>query len=169
MKEHQFKRVDHLDCQTNTEPVEVTQPLDPHITHVHKLQVAATNDGRGAHRKHVDLRGVAAEVENIVMSHPREQGCRLGCSCVCHAHHHLQSPFFFDGLIGSLYVRYSGFATTKNRCNEYFCSKRSQSKAFVIYSFPQWLLGTYLQSHRSTSSYTNMTSLRVLGILSSGV
>ena len=68
-------------------------------------EIAAANDCQGADRRRVDVRGVAAEAENILKSHLQEQGCRLGCSCVCHAHHHLQSPFLLDGLLGSLYIR----------------------------------------------------------------
>ena len=147
IKGDQFRLVNRLDGETNTEPLQVPQLLNTQIANVRNLGTAATDAWRGADRMFVDVRDGAAERVDVLMSQPQGQGCKLGCSCVCHAHHRLQSPTLMNGLLGSLYIRYSGFATAQNRCNEYFCSKQAQFRGIFIYSFPQWLLGTCSQSH----------------------
>ena len=148
MRGDQPRQVDRLEGKKNTEPRHVPHILNPQVASPYELEVAATDARRGTDRSFLGVRDGATGGLAVLMSPNQEQGCKLSCSCICHAHHRLQSPLFMDGLLGSLCVRYSGCPAGKPQCNEYFCRQQSQFRAIFIYSFPQWFLGVSSQSHR---------------------
>ena len=150
----QLRHVDRLKGEMNTEPYQVSQILNTQVASPYKLKVAATGARRGADQRFLDVRDGANEGLDLLTSHLQRQGCKLSCSCVCHAHHRLQSPLFMNELLGSFCVRYSGYSTGKPQCNEYLCSKQLQFRATFFYFFPQWLLGASSYSHRFSIYHT---------------
>ena len=69
-----------------------------------------------------------------------KSSCPVGCGCVCHTRHCLQSPQIFHNIFGSLLIAYTGLPFPSRRCNEFTCQKQSTAAAQISYCFPKWLL-----------------------------
>ena len=74
-----------------------------------------------------------------VASFPRTP-CTPWCSCICHTESRYRSPRFFDQVLGTLFVGYSGSPVGRQQCNEKSCHLQSQPMSYVTYYFPQWFL-----------------------------
>ena len=64
--------------------------------------------------------------------------CSRSCNCSCHIRRRLKSPRLLDGLLGSLFIGYSGSPLLRQRCDQVSCRGRRNSSTSFIYQFPQW-------------------------------
>ena len=81
--------------------------------------------------------------------------CSSHCKCACHEVHTFQTPSFFNQVIGSLFVGYSGYPRrmgTSPRCTEAGCLSRSISRIYIHYCFPFWLLAKAVMFGLKTQS-----------------
>jgi hypothetical protein len=67
--------------------------------------------------------------------------CEVMCKCQCHKVSKLQYPLWITGIIGSLFIGYSGIPLLNYRkCNEKSCKKEEGSMLKIAYYFPTWCL-----------------------------
>lgn len=73
------------------------------------------------------------------------RSCSELCMCHCHKSTSLNSPQWMKGLIGSIFIGYSGVPLAKRRpCTEKVCLKEHQTLLKVSYFFPTWFMGRML-------------------------
>lgn len=77
--------------------------------------------------------GIRADMGNI-------SECSRTCNCSCYVRRSLKSPRLLDGLLGTLFVGYSGSPLLTQRCDQVSCSGRKNSSTSFIYQFPRWFL-----------------------------
>lgn len=82
----------------------------------------------------------AVTAVGIRTAHFSRSACTPWCACRCHKQRHWQSPSSFGGLLGSLFVGYSGLPIVRLQCDEHSCKLRSQPMVYVSYFFPPWFL-----------------------------
>lgn len=93
-------------------------------------------------------------------------GCASDCPCSCHRPIPLDAswvlPRVFKGLIGSLFVGYTGFPVGRLACNANSCSNAPMIKLQVTYAFPIWFLHYTLHAFLIASTSGALTvSLKV--------
>ncbi|CAI6330864.1 unnamed protein product [Periconia digitata] len=66
--------------------------------------------------------------------------CKPWCSCICHRKRSFRYPKLLKGLVGTLFVGYTGLPVLTPACNETACRQRSVSSVDVTYYFPPWFL-----------------------------
>ena len=85
----------------------------------------------------------------VGMALPR-QGCPPNCKCSCHlrtkSSFRFQLPELVTGVLGSLFVGYSGYPIASNRCTISQCSRARSLALQVHYIFPQWFLSIALRA-----------------------
>lgn len=73
------------------------------------------------------------------------RSCSELCMCHCHKSTNLNSPRWLKGVIGYVFIAYSGAPLAKRRkCTEIACLKEHQSSLKVSYFFPTWFMGRML-------------------------
>ncbi|KAI9812177.1 MAG: hypothetical protein M1827_004843 [Pycnora praestabilis] len=85
--------------------------------------------------------------------------CRLACGCICHKEHRLRTPQNLSGLIGSLFLGYSGLTAGKVKCSEKSCRRRPDSSLKFTYYFPWWFLA------RKVTMAVTLNSMKGPGLL----
>ena len=92
--------------------------------------------------------------------------CGLGCKCRCHTRYSFKSAPLLRGLIGSLFVGYSGKPMNPaSRCSIASCRGQVIFRARVHYYFPSWFLCKALEIEViSTISQEPRMSLVVRGV-----
>ena len=76
----------------------------------------------------------------IRTAHFSRSACTPWCACRCHKQRHWQTPSSFSGLLGSLFVGYSGLPIARLECDERSCKLQSQPMVYISYFFPPWFL-----------------------------
>lgn len=77
--------------------------------------------------------GVRAELRNL-------SECNRKCVCSCHLRRRLNTPRSLDGLLGTLFVGYSGSPILGRKCDQLSCRGRKDSSTSVVYQFPRWFV-----------------------------
>lgn len=75
--------------------------------------------------------------------------CRSWCPCACHAKRKLKltAPGLLEGVLGRMFIGYSGLPLPKEPCNFRGCQDRRHATATVEYWFPSWLVSMNLKLH----------------------
>lgn len=69
------------------------------------------------------------------------QKCKALCSCVCHAHSIVRSPWILETIIGKISVQYAG---RRPACNEFHCRRSSEYSFNVVYQLPKYIMSRYI-------------------------
>ena len=88
--------------------------------------------------------------------------CGRNCNCSCHIRRRLKSPCLLDGLLGTLFIGYSGSSLLSQRCDQVSCRGRQNSSTNFIYQFPRWFLTSRMIELKAkvTALYGPEVSLR---------
>jgi hypothetical protein len=62
--------------------------------------------------------------------------CRLNCTCTCHLERTSNTPGYFDGILGRLFVGYSGLPLFNSRCDVDKCQRSQSPSVSAEYWFP---------------------------------
>lgn len=76
---------------------------------------------------------------------PRIATCRLGCSCSCHKEQSSTTPAFLNGILGRLFVGYSGLPILSPNCDSKGCWKSQTKQVSVEYWFPTNIWSTIVR------------------------
>lgn len=71
----------------------------------------------------------------------RHLTCDPRCPCICHRERKGRTPDFLSGLVGRLFVGYSGTPIGSVHCSVRSCRNNVVFGAKVTYIFPQWFVG----------------------------
>lgn len=131
------------------EEVSIIQPtLETLQTVLQQLQLTSPEKEAGPPHQGPTARKDAAR--NTVPSTFRIQtslrrSCSELCMCHCHKSTNLNSPRWLKGVIGYVFIGYSGAPLARRRkCTEKACLKERQSSLKVSYFFPTWFMGRML-------------------------
>lgn len=97
---------------------------------------------------------VRADLQNV-------SECSRCCKCFCHIHGRLNTPRLLDGILGTLFIGYSGSPLLSPRCDHIFCRERKDSSTTLAYQFPQWFVASRLAQLK-----TRITAMYVLEVSS---
>ncbi len=99
--------------------------------------------------------GVRAELRNL-------SECNRKCVCSCHLRRRLNTPRLLDGLLGTLFVGYSGSPIFSRKCDQVSCRGRKGSSTNVVYQFPRWFVVSRILELKAkvTAMYGPEVSLR---------
>lgn len=93
-----------------------------------------------------------------------QRSCTGFCKCTCHRPTTLSSPKWLRGLIGLLFIGYSGIPLPNRNsrpCSENLCRKNSSSLLKVNYYFPPWFLSRMIALRdRWTPTDSHMLTVR---------
>lgn len=105
--------------------------------------------------KHADSSITEEQAQNVVVQTPSLSSmpvcvetavmqpghCPVACSCRCHKMSIFRYPSWAQGLVGSLFVGYSGIPLlSQAKCSEQSCQRDKRCLVKVSYFFPTWLL-----------------------------
>jgi hypothetical protein len=77
--------------------------------------------------------GIRANLGNI-------PDCSRSCKCSCHLRRRLQTPRLLEGLLGTLFLGYSGSPILSQNCDQSSCRGGKCSSASFTYQFPRWFV-----------------------------
>lgn len=91
--------------------------------------------------------GVNSQTVRVVTSH--RPPCRSWCPCACHKKSKLKltAPGLMEGVLGRMFVGYSGLPLLKQPCDFRGCRDRQNATATVEYWFPSWFVSMNLRLH----------------------
>jgi ankyrin repeat protein len=91
--------------------------------------------------------GVNTQTVRVVTSH--RLPCRSWCPCACHkkSKMKLTAPGLMEGVLGRMFVGYSGLPLLKQPCDFRGCRDRQHPTATVEYWFPSWFVSMNLRLH----------------------
>ena len=92
---------------------------------------------------------VGHQTISVVTSHRRP--CRSWCPCACHTKRKLKltAPGIVEGVLGRMFISYSGLPLPKDPCDFRGCQHRQCATATVEYWFPSWFVSMNLRLHLS--------------------
>lgn len=78
---------------------------------------------------------------------PQSLTCRSWCPCACHTKQklNLTTPTIMQGVLGKMFVGYSGLPLLKERCNFRGCQHRRKAAATLEIWFPSWFVSMNLK------------------------
>lgn len=96
-----------------------------------------------------DVSKSEGETVRLVASH--RQPCRNWCPCVCHTRRKLKlaSPGMMEGILGRLFIGYSGMPLQKEACDFRGCQDKQNATATIEYWFPSWFVSMNIKLHLS--------------------
>lgn len=110
--------------------------------------------------------GANAQTVRVVTS--LHDPCRSWCPCACHTKRKLKlaAPGLMEGLLGRMFIGYSGLPLSKEPCDFRGCQDRQHATATVEYWFPSWFVSMNLRLHltclpRSGPEFQLSTTQRV--------
>lgn len=62
--------------------------------------------------------------------------CRPGCSCICHSERKSNTSEYFEGILGRLFMGYSGIPLLNSRCDSAICRRSQSPSVSAEYWFP---------------------------------
>lgn len=105
-------------------------------------RLAAHNDGF-PHNQLSTSSGTSGQ-HSLVAFTVRPRGfrdiCKTWCSCACHSQGKLRTPQRLRGVLGSLFVGYSGMPGLTPACDDRTCRRRASLAMDLVYYFPVWFL-----------------------------
>jgi ankyrin repeat protein len=92
-------------------------------------------------------KGAHAQTVRVTTSH--RLPCRSWCPCMCHTKRKLKltPPRIVEGVLGRMFIGYSGLQLPKQTCNFRGCQDRQHATATVEYWFPSWFVSMNLKLH----------------------
>lgn len=72
--------------------------------------------------------------------------CEPFCLCSCHQRQYLGTPKVLQCIIGTFFMGYVGFPGFRNNCDITSCCARQKVAAYLIYTFPRWLMERAIHS-----------------------
>ena len=99
--------------------------------------------------------GIRADARNL-------SECSRTCKCSCHTRRRLSSPRLLDGLLGSLFIGYSGAPLLSQHCDQGSCQGRRSSTTSLVYTFLRWFVVSRMLQLKAkiTAMYGPEMSLR---------
>lgn len=91
--------------------------------------------------------GTAADTQAVRVVTSRRLSCQSWCRCACHTKRKLDlsAPGIMQGMLGRMFVGYSGLPLLKDRCDFRGCRDRRNASATVEYWFPSWFVSMNLK------------------------
>jgi ankyrin repeat protein len=92
-------------------------------------------------------KGANTQTVRVVTSH--RLPCRRWCPCACHTKRKLKltAPGIMEGVLGKMFIGYSGLPLPKEPCDFRGCQDRQHATATVEYWFPSWFVSMNLRLH----------------------
>jgi ankyrin repeat protein len=92
-------------------------------------------------------RGANTQTVRVVTSH--RLPCRSWCPCACHTKRKLKltAPGIMEGVLGRMFVGYSGLPLLNEPCDFRGCRDRRHATATAEYWFPSWFVSMNLRLH----------------------
>ena len=99
--------------------------------------------------------GIRADARNL-------SECSKTCQCSCHIRRRLSTPRLLDGLLGTLFIGYSGAPLSSQQCDQVSCQGRKSSTTSLVYTFPRWFVVSRILQLKAkvTAMYGPEVSLR---------
>ena len=111
-------------------------------------------------------------VIQIKASYHQRWPCTAYCKCTCHKVKTFQSPALLKRIIGTLFIKYSGYPAcmgTPQRCTDADCVSQITFQTTVYYLFPSWFIAKAFILGLTTQSLGEISgSLKVQRIVPDG-
>ena len=139
--------------------LQITQSDDPTLQVKKSLVESANNlpssDSESNKVGNWSSIGIRAEARNL-------SECSETCKCSCHRRRRLSSPRLLDGLLGTLFIGYSGAPLLSQHCDQVSCQGRRSSTTSLVYTFPRWFVVSRMLQLKAkvTAMYGPEVSLR---------
>jgi ankyrin repeat protein len=116
------------------------------VNHMNAVRPGSTpgSPGRNESRSRLTANDDPLDTLIYFSLRPRRARCLAGCLCRCHVtagpDHSWTLPRALQGVLGSIFIGYSGFPMGRSACDVESCSKGRRFQLQVTYVFPLWFL-----------------------------
>lgn len=89
----------------------------------------------------------AADTQTVRIVASQSVPCKSWCPCACHTKRklNLTTPTIMQGVLGKMFIGYSGLPLLKERCDFRGCQHQRKASATIEYWFPSWFVSMNLK------------------------